>query len=274
MTTKVEHSLGSFLVERRGRLDPTAFGFSNVRRRTKGLRRTEVARLSNISSTWYARLEQDRGGTPSIEVLNQISLVMMLTKPERELLFMLGRGHMPEIQDKAAKGVAPRLQRILDSLEFSPAIIRTATWDIVAWNHAAAVVFTDYGSLPTQDRNILRLIFCKSIDHRLQNDWEGIARIIVNAFRADVAREGAASEAAVFMRELCIVSSEFETLWREDKICIYGETIKRIDHTSLGSIELEYSGFSIDGRPELSMVVLNPTNQKDAERIHSLVTAS
>ena len=36
-----------------------------------------------------------------------------------------------------------RLQRVLDALVVSPAIIKTATWDVVAWNHAAAMLLTD-----------------------------------------------------------------------------------------------------------------------------------
>lgn len=36
---------------------------------------------------------------------------------------------------------------MLDALDPSPALIRTMTWDVVAWNDAAAVVLTDYGRL-------------------------------------------------------------------------------------------------------------------------------
>jgi hypothetical protein len=47
-----DHSnpLGSYLKDRRTRLDPAAFGFSG-RRRTPGLRREEVAQRANISPT-------------------------------------------------------------------------------------------------------------------------------------------------------------------------------------------------------------------------------
>ena len=54
----------------------------------------------------------------------------------------------------------PPLQRQLDRMNASPAIIKTATWDVVAWNQAAALVLTDYGTLPPKERNILRLVFC------------------------------------------------------------------------------------------------------------------
>lgn len=117
----------------------------------------------------------------------------MLTEAEREHLFILGLGRPPEVRYKAAEGVTPRLQRLLDALETSPAIVKTATWDIVAWNRAAALVLTDYGQLPPRERNILRLVFGNSRIRAAQDDWQSVARFVVGAFRAEAARAGAAS---------------------------------------------------------------------------------
>ena len=46
-------SLGTYLKDRRAKLDPATFGFSLARRRTPGLRREEVAQRANVSATWY-----------------------------------------------------------------------------------------------------------------------------------------------------------------------------------------------------------------------------
>src|SRR5580658_7644558 len=151
--------LGSYLKDRRSKLDPAAFGLSGGRRRTPGLRREEVAQRANISPTWYTWLEQGRGGAPSAEVLDRIARALMLTDVEREHLFLLGLGRPPEVRYRKDEVVTPRLQRVLDAFELSPALIRTATWDVVAWNRAATVMLTDYGSLPPGQRNILRFIF-------------------------------------------------------------------------------------------------------------------
>ena len=158
------------------------------------MRREEVAQRSNISPTWYTWLEQGRGGAPSAEVLNRIASALMLTDIEREHLFLLGLGRPPEVRYKASEGVTPRLQRVLDALEVSPALVKTATWDIVAWNRAAAVVLTDYGKLPEGERNILRLIFGNPRIRDKQYDWDSVARFVVGAFRVDAARAGAISE--------------------------------------------------------------------------------
>src|ERR1700761_1861742 len=119
-----ENLLGVYLKDRRAKLDPTAFGFSSTRRRTPGLRREEVAQRANVSATWYTWLEQGRGGAPSADVLNRIAGALMLTDVEREHLFLIGLGRPPEVRYQASEGVSPRLQRLLDALETSPAIIR------------------------------------------------------------------------------------------------------------------------------------------------------
>jgi transcriptional regulator with XRE-family HTH domain len=273
MTTKFEASLGSYLRDRRTRLDPATFGFAESRRRTPGLRREEVAQLSNISATWYTWLEQGRGGAPSADVLNRIAAGLMLTEQEREHLFMLGRGHPPDVKYQSTVSVSPRLQRVLDAFEVSPAFIRTATWDVVAWNRAAAAVLTDYGAFPPAERNILRLIFVNPRVRQAQEDWKDIARYVVGAFRSDAIRAGATSEVADLVDELSRLSPEFEALWRDNDVRVFGESTKRLRHHPIGQIELEHSGFAVEGRPDLGMVVYTPAAPVDAERIRSLIAA-
>src|SRR5580698_390298 len=210
MPAENDKLLGTYLKDRRTRLDPAALGFSATRRRTPGLRREEVAQRSNISATWYTWLEQGRGGAPSAAVLNRIAGALMLTDIEREHLFLLGLGRPPEVHYTASEGVTPRLQRVLDALEVSPAVVRTATWDVIAWNRAASVVLKDYGSLPRDQRNILRMIFGDPRVRAAQYDWESVARFVVGAFRADAARAGAVSHVGDLVDELCRISPEFE----------------------------------------------------------------
>jgi len=262
-----ETLLGAYLKDRRARLDPAAFGFPPERRRTPGLRREEVAQRAHISSTWYTWLEQGRGGAPSADVLDRIAGALMLTDVEREHLFLLGLGRPPEVRYRKDEGVTPRLQRVLDALEPSPALIRTATWDVVAWNRAATVILTDYGSLPPEQRNILRFIFLDPRVRAAQYDWESMARYVVGAFRVDAARAGAAAEVEPLVDELCRLSPEFKALWRDHDVRSHGEAVKRIRHPVLGPIAFEYSAFAVDGRPDLSMVVYNPATPADAEKI-------
>jgi transcriptional regulator with XRE-family HTH domain len=271
--TQRENQLAGYLKDRRTKLDPAAFGFAAERRRTPGLRREEVAQRANISPTWYTWLEQGRGGAPSADVLNRISRALMLTEVEREHLFLLGLGRPPEARYRKSDGVTPRLQRVLDALDPSPALIRNAKYDVLAWNRAATVMLVDYGSLPPEQRNILRFIFLDPRARAAQYDWASVARFVLGAFRVDAARAGAAAEVEPLVDELCRLSPEFNAMWRDNDVPTHhGEAVKHIRHPVLGPLAFEFSTFAIDGRTDLAMVVHNPATPKDAERIASLLS--
>ena len=273
MASETPNRLGTYLRDRRTRLDPVAFGFGGGRRRTPGLRREEVASRANISPTWYTWLEQGRGGAPSADVLDRIAKGLMLTEPEREHLYMLGLGRPPEARYQPVDGISPRLQRVLDGMVLSPAIIKTAMWDVVGWNRAATLLLTDYATLPREGRNILRLMFGNDEVRARNEDWDSIARFVVGAFRADVTRAGASGSAAVtdLVAELSRRSPMFETLWRDNDIVAHNEGVKRIHHPDAGLLAMEFSSFAVEGRPELGMIVYNPASADDAERLRLLL---
>jgi len=270
-----ENLLGTYLRDRRMKLDPAAFGFPSERRRTPGLRREEVAQRANISPAWYTWLEQGRGGAPSADVLDRIARALMLTEVEREHLFLLGLGRPPEARYQENEGVTPRLQRVLDALDPSPAFIRTATWNVVAWNRAATVMLGDYGALPPQERNALRILFLDPSARAAQYDWESVARHVVGAFRIDAARAGAATEVAPLVEELCRLSPEFRAMWSDNDVRgMHGDAIKHIRHPILGPLAFEYSAFAVDGRTDLSMVVFNLATRADAEKIERQIRST
>lgn len=268
-------SLGDYLRSRRTRIDPAALELAGGRRRTPGLRREEVAQRAGISTTWYTWLEQGRGGGPSADVLDRLARALLLTAVEREHLFLLGLGRPPEARYGVVEEVAPHLQRVLDAIPDSPALIRTATWDVVAWNRAASAVLLDFDALPPSGRNILRLVFCDPAIRAAQADWKTMGRFLVSAFRIDATRAGAAEEVAPLVRELEAASPEFAALWREHDLAVHsGDGVKRLRHPVLGPLTLEYSVFAVDPRPELKLVVLNPTTAEDRERIRSFLRRS
>jgi transcriptional regulator with XRE-family HTH domain len=271
--TGSQNLLASYLKDRRAKLDPAAFGFPSKRRRTPGLRREEVAQRAHISPAWYTWLEQGRGGAPSAEVLDRIAEALMLTDVEREHLFLLGLGRPPEIRYQKSAGVTPRLQRVLEALNPSPALIRTAIWDVVAWNQAATVMLVDYGALPPEQRNVLRTIFLDPRARTIQYDWESVARFVVGAFRTDVARAGATAEVSSMVDELCRLSPDFKTMWHDNNVTTRHEYVKHINHPALGDFAFEYSAFAVDGRPDLTMVVYNPASEEDAGKINAALTA-
>lgn len=273
MTELNGNLLGTYLRDRRAKLDPASFGLPLKRRRTPGLRREEVAQRANVSATWYTWLEQGRGGAPSADVLDRIARAMMLTDIEREHIFLLGLGRPPEVRYHEAQGITPRLQRVLDVFEISPAFIKTPTWDVVAWNKAAAAVLTDYAQLAPEQRNILRLIFRDSGVRARQDNWTNVARFVVAAFRADAARAGATNAIQGLVDDLSRESPEFAAMWRNNDVRAHGDGTKTLHHPAVGPLQMEYSAFAVDGRPDLGMVVYNPLTKGDADKVRALMKA-
>jgi hypothetical protein len=134
-------------------------------------------------------------------------------------------------------------------------------------------MLTDYASLPPEQRNILRIIFLDPRVRAAQYNWESVARFVVGAFRVDAARAGAAEEVEPLVDELCRLSPEFKSLWRDNDVRSHGEGVKQIRHPALGPIVFEYSAFAVDGRPDLSMVIYNPATPADADKIRSLTSS-
>lgn len=206
-------------------------------------------------------------------MLDRLARALLLNDAEREHLFLIGVGHPPEVRYHATDHVSPRVQNVLDSLEASPAIVRSATWDVVAWNNAAAATLTDYATLSPERRNILRLIFVDPHVRGVQANWARVAQFAVGAFRADVARGGATQAVQAFVDEMRATSAEFDALWRDHDIRSHEEGTKEIHHPAVGRIALEYSAFAVSGRPDQTLVIFTPETADDRARIRALVAA-
>ncbi len=79
-----------------------------------------------------------------------------------------------------------------------------------------------------------------------------------------MARAGATTEITQLVDELSRMSPEFDALWRDNDVVAHGEGLKRIRHPELGVLDLEFSAFAVDGRPELGMVIYNPATEEVA----------
>jgi transcriptional regulator with XRE-family HTH domain len=268
-----DNPLGIFLRDRRARLDPAAFGFPATRRRTPGLRREEVAQRARISPDWYIRLEQGRGGAPSTDVLDKLAQALLLTDAEREHLFLIGLGHTPEshYRQRHPAAIEPRLQRILDQWHPAPAFIKSATWDVVAWNAAATVLMPGLAELPAHERNTLRMLFLGPHARTLYRDWDAVARMAVAAFRADVVRAGALDKVAPLVDELMHASPAFRAMWQENNVGDNAHAAKELLHPVLGPLGFECSTFGVDGRADLALLLFLPASAEAGRRIAALL---
>jgi transcriptional regulator with XRE-family HTH domain len=258
-------TLPAFLRDRRERLHPE----SSERRRTPGLRREEVAQRAGVSVTWYTWLEQGRGGIPSDEVLERLARALELDDTNREMLFLLAHDRPPPRRHRRPAEVTPALQRVLDNLHV-PALVKTPTFQIVAWNRAAVAVLGDYAAIPEHERNMLRRVFNPEVAATLPHA-DDMRRTCLAAFRVDIARAGASEEAAALVDELMATNEEFRRLWAEHELHTHGVRHGRLDRPIVGEIVLEISAFSVDDSDGLSMFVLSPVDDASAHAVQRLL---
>lgn len=250
--------------DRRTKSAPDGSETRGTRRRTPGWRREEVAQRSGISTAWYVSLEQGRGGAPSAKVLDCISRALHLNKIEREHLFLIGLGRSPDTRSGSRPKIVPRLQAILDRLNPCPALIKSAGWDVLAWNEAWLSFVPEFPTYSYNQRNMLRFCFLNPHARLLFHDWESFASYAVAVFRSESARAGALASENTLIKELLQRSSEFQAIWSANHLGATSGALKKLRHPTLGTLEFESSSFSVDARQDLLLVVSNPVKESDA----------
>ncbi|MEU6198386.1 XRE family transcriptional regulator [Streptomyces sp. NPDC047061] len=125
------NDLGEFLKKCRAELSPRTVGLpeSGGPRRAAGLRREEVAQLASISTDYYTRLEQGRMQA-SAPVLGVLARVLHLNDDERSYLFQLAGRTAGRTRRRGRQKVQARLQRVLDDLTATPAIVQSDASDV------------------------------------------------------------------------------------------------------------------------------------------------
>lgn len=241
--------LGEFLRSRRDRIAPETVGISpGPRRRSKGLRREEVADLAGVGVTWYTWLEQARDIHVSDDVLAAIARALRLDADETTHLFALARCPRPQptITPMPEPLVPAAHQAVLDALDPNPAHIRDRRWNLLAWNDAFAAS-TGFDRVPPEERNLLWLLFTQPTVRQLVPDWEDLAEFAVAHFRFEVGPFLSDDRVCEIVDALREQSPEFCKLW---SICdVYSASGSQTEwkHPRAGRLELERCAMALDG---------------------------
>ena len=259
--------LAAFLRTRRARLSPLDVGMPPTsRRRTPGLRREEVAQLAGIGVTWYTWLEQGRAISVSSHFLENVARALRLDPAERAHLFALAHHRPPPVVPVPSSRVTPALEHTLETIP-NPAYVKTARWDVLAWNTAMSTVLGDLGIVPAERRNMLWLVFSSPDHRRMMPDWADDARAMLAKFRLEFSRAGDDPAFASLVRELDDTSPEFHRWWAQHDVMGRGEGIKRFQHPTLGEIRFEHTSFIVEDAPDLRLVIYTPIAGDSADKV-------
>jgi transcriptional regulator with XRE-family HTH domain len=267
-------AMAGFLRQRREALQPGDVGLpAGVRRRTRGLRREEVAALAAMSADYYTRLEQQRGPQPSEQMLSSLARALRLTRGERDYLFQMA-GHNPPapVSVSAAAHVAPALLRVLDRLSDTPALILSSLGETLAANRMAAALLGDESGYTGLARSgIYRWFTDPGARLRYPEDDHGRqSRAQVANLRAAYGSMGPRSRAGELVRALQKASPEFAELWQRHEVARRFEDHKTLVHPELGPIELDCQVLFTEDQSQALLVLTAPPHTEGYEKLQLL----
>ncbi|OON76978.1 helix-turn-helix transcriptional regulator [Streptomyces tsukubensis] len=259
--------LADFLRRSRTRLSPSDVGLSaGPRRRTPGLRREEVARLTGMSTDYYTRLEQRRGSHPSRQMLTALARALRLTDAERDHLFHLA-GEEPPRSGTSSGHVRPGLLMILDRLHDLPASVYSDWGEVLAQNTMSMALSGDFvGS------NLIRRWFTDPATRLIAPpEHHGThSRAHVAGLRAVAAARPDDPGPAALVAELRSGSAEFEELWRAHDVVVRRPSPKRFVHPVVGILDLDCEVLLGDGHDQELIVHSARPGTETYERLELL----
>ena len=232
--------LADFLRARREALQPEDVGLPRgARRRTRGLRREEVAALSGMSADYYSRIEQQRGPQPSEPMLGAIARGLHLTLDERDHLFRMAGYGTPQ-RGLSADHVNPGIMRILDRLGDTPAQVISGLAETLRQTRLAVALLGDETGFTGLDRSLVHRWFTDPRARRIypEDNHPLHGRILTSQLRTVYARQGADPRVGQIVESLLDRSEEFRKLWAAHEIGLGHTGPKRISHPDLGILEL------------------------------------
>jgi DNA-binding XRE family transcriptional regulator len=252
-----QKDLAEFLWSRRETLQPGDVGLpAGARRRTKGLRREEVAALAGMSTDYYARLEQQRSPQPSVPMVAALARALRLTLDERDHLFTLV-GHSVPARHLRSEHVSPTLLRVLDRLDDSPALVVDDLAAVLAQNALNVALTTDKSRHTGLARSAYYRWFVDPEEraHYAAADHVQLGRTHVARLRAAVTAGSDRQTAARIVDELQGRSQEFREFWKRQEVTQRYEDRRSFVHPELGQIDLDCEYLYVENRAQ-SLIVL------------------
>lgn len=256
----VRAEIREFLTTRRDRIGPEEAGlpvYGGARRRVAGLRREEVALLAGISTEYYTRLERGNAIGISDSVIEGLAHALKLNEAERTHLLDLLRAAAttrPPRRRPTAQRIRPTVQRVLDSMSGTPALVLSGRLDILAANALGSALFAPVYAIPARPPNNARFVFLDPQATDFFRAWDTVANDTVALLRAEVGRDPYDRQTSDLIGELSTRSEEFRTRWAAHNVRIHTTGVKLFHHPVVGDLELPFESFPLASDPSQSLL--------------------
>ncbi|RAN79251.1 transcriptional regulator [Bacillus sp. SRB_336] len=251
---------GKFLSAMRARLQPDP-DTSYTARRVPGLRREEVARLADVSTDYYTRLEQGRNIHPSRSVLHAVARALQMNDAESaHMLDLLEHCGGQPTDPPTAQRVRSSMRQLLEAVGDVPAVVLGRRTDVLVANRMARLLFADFTALPREQRNFTRWIMLDPGARVLFRDWHGAAADSVAELRADVGRHPGDPAATALVGELAVNSEDFRQWWARHRVARKSSGTLKLRHALVGELELDFEHLLLPDDPDQSLRLYTARN--------------
>ena len=174
-------ALADYLRARRKQLRPEDVGLpEDTTRRVRGLRRSEVAELADISVQYYTRLEQGRTIRPSEAVLSGLVRALALDAHASTYLYRLALPAPPSNAVSTAPRISEPLIELVGRWSNSPVVVTDRNQDVLLANDLGLAMFP---ALLKKGNNTIEAVFAVSREGRQLEGWKKTAGQAVAALR-------------------------------------------------------------------------------------------
>lgn len=266
--------MGLFLRSRRDAVTPAQVGLpTGARRRTTGLRRSELATLAGVSVEYVTRLEQGRDRNPSPQVLAALADALALTSNERVHLYRLTKadtGFNCMGRAQSARDIRPTVRAVLDQLEPTAAIVVNRLTEALACTDGYRRLMEPTGLLDAEHRSgLAHFAFTDPRAREIYPDWDHLADQLVatlkqGPFRAD-------PEISALADELTVTAGAAFT----DRVATVPNLpaatgVTRLAHPTAGPLRLAYETLRLVADDDQQLIVYLPADPATAEALDEL----
>jgi transcriptional regulator with XRE-family HTH domain len=263
--------LGPILRAWRDRTAPTHVGIAvNAPRRTRGLRREELAVLAGISADYLVRLEQGRASAPSAQVCAALARALQLSDDEQAHLFRLA-GHAGGT-GVISRQVPASVRRLVDQLADHPVGVSDTMWTLISWNRLWAALLGDPSGRDERERNVVWRHFTgtpgRVVHTPAQRD--AFEESSVADLRTATGRYPDDSRLRSLVADLRRESVRFRELWETYTVGAHEQATKAVEHPRVGRLELDCDVLTTQ-RGDLRVVVYTaPPGSEAREKLDLL----
>ncbi|MQY19611.1 helix-turn-helix transcriptional regulator [Nocardia macrotermitis] len=267
------HSLGGLLRIWRERLLPADVGLaSSGLRRTKGLRREELAQLAGVSVDYVMRLEQGRSRTPSAQVVASLARALQLDRTETALLYRAAGLTAPSA-GIVSQHIPPGVQRMITRLSDFPLAAFAADWTLVTSTQLWQALFQAPSVTDDPGQNLIVQTFVDGTVARIatpHGGTDGFERALVADLRRSAAELGGDGRFRAFIADVRARSPRFAELWEQGHAAAHRSTVKTIHHPVVGDVTLDCDVLTVPDS-DIKLVVYTTTKSgPDAEKLEFL----